>query len=73
MALVSTAAGAVVFGTGQDQFVIILGPDCTFQMIGETGPSGAAVILLLAGEQRQETRGTDVGAFPFFVVERARE
>ena len=73
MTLVSSAAGAVVFGAGYDQLVVTLGPHRTFQVVGETGPSGAAVILLLARKQWQETGGTDVGTFAFLVVERTRE
>lgn len=54
MALMSLAAGAVDFGPGKDQLVI----GCSFDHFGidrlpETGPTGAAVELVLRGKEGQ--------------------
>ena len=52
MALVTTAAAAVVFRTGNDQFEIYFRRNRTLQGLPEAGPTGAAVELRLRGEQR---------------------
>ena len=52
VALMATAAAAVVFSPGDDQFEVHLGLDGIREGLPEAGPAGAAVVLRLEAEQR---------------------
>ena len=51
MALVTTAAAAVVFGAGNDQAEVDLGVDRIGEGLPKTGPTSAAIELRTAGKQ----------------------
>ena len=65
MALVTTAAAAVVFGAGNDQAEIDLGVDRIGQRLPKTGPTGAAIELRAAGKQGLLTARANEGAWRF--------
>ena len=69
MALVTTAAAAVVFRTGNDQFEIYFRRNRTLQGLPETGPTGAAVELRLRGEQRLIATGAVIRAAALFGIQ----
>ena len=73
VALVPTAAPAVVFAARHDQFEIQLGDHGIAQGLPEAGPAGAAVELGLGAEQGQPAAGADEGAAAMLLVERAGE
>lgn len=73
VAVVPTAAHAVVFGTRQDQFQIGLGLQMAGQRIEKAGPAGAAVVLESGWKQRQIAGHAHEQAASLFMVERAAE
>lgn len=73
VALVSTAAAAVVLHARVAKEVVYLRAHRAGQRIPETRPSRATVVLGLRREQRLEACGTDVRTRAILTVERARE
>ena len=71
MALMPTAACAVVLGAKEKQLEVAFGAHMAGNRLGKAGPAGAAFIFVLAGEQRQVAGGAQVGAVALFLVQRA--
>src|SRR5262245_23271155 len=69
----SAATHAVIFGTRQDQPVILLGGEVAGDQREEAGPSGPAVEFHRRSEERQRAAGAYEHARSLLVVERARE
>ena len=69
MTLVTTAAAAVVFRTGNDQFEIYFRRNRTLQGLPEAGPAGAAVELRLRGEQRLIATGAVERATALLIIQ----
>src|SRR6056297_3064298 len=70
MAQVAATARTVAFGAHPQQFAVRLGPDRARQRLPETGPAGAAVILVLRGIERQITAPAVIRARCVNLVER---
>ena len=68
MALVTAAAGAVIFGSGDNQFKIDFGFQMSRYGVGKAGPTGFAVIFHLGGEQVQVAADAVVYPWPFFCI-----
>ena len=73
MALMPSAAPAVVFAARHDQFEIQFGDDGLVQWLPEAGPAGAAVEFGLGAEQGQPAAGADEDAAAMLLVEGAGE
>ena len=69
MALVTTAAAAVVFRTGNDQFEIYFRRNRSLQGLPKAGPTRATVELRLRGEQRQIATSAVISAAALFCVQ----
>src|SRR5580700_7882460 len=73
VALVASAARAVVFGARQDQVEVALEFDGARQRLKKARPAGSAVELGLAFEQRLPAAGATKGSRALLVVECAAE
>ena len=73
MALVTTAAAAVVLRARNDQFEIYFRSDPTFERLKKTRPAGAAVELRLRGEQRLIAASTVIIPGSLLVIQRTGE
>ena len=69
----TTAAGAMVFGTRQDQLPVALGAQGIWRWLVEAGPTGTTVELGFACEQRQITTSAVIPPGALLVIERAGE
>jgi hypothetical protein len=71
MTLVSTTSDAVILGPRQDQLEVTLGTHRTVDGLREAGPSGPALVLVFALEQREMAGSADEGTLPLFLVQGA--
>src|SRR5690606_5375688 len=71
VALVPATARAVVFGAREDELEVGGRTHRIGQRLPETGPAGAAVVLVGGTEQRLVAGGTHEGARALFTIQRA--
>src|SRR6266850_5119047 len=71
MALMPATAQAVIFGAWPDEPRILFCAERAWQIIKETRPPRAAVVLRLAAEKRQVACGANISACALLLVQRA--